>query len=105
MSVIFLVWLFLNPVKKFLNSLNLTLIISVTKLDNDKLYSVTVSAISTNGYEAIGEEQQILTPSFRRMQAFIVGSTVGLLILLAIVGITLYTKRHLFTSYHHEEKL
>lgn len=80
--------------------------LSVTQLDNDKLYIVTVHALSTNGYEApAADRTEILTPTFRKMQAFIVGSTVALLLLLAVVGITLYVKRHLFSSYHNDEKI
>lgn len=91
--------------KFFSEFLNLTrFLLLVTNLDNDRLYSVAVASISTNGYEALGEEQEILTPSFRTMQAFIVFSTVALLILLAIVGITLYVKRHLFSSSSYQEE-
>lgn len=77
---------------------------SVTELDDDKLYSIVVIALSTNGYEAAGEEKEIVTPAFKRMQAITIGTTVGLLILLTIVGVTLYLKRHLFTSYQNDEK-
>jgi hypothetical protein len=70
------------------------------------LYSIVVYALSTNGYEAASEEKEIMTPAFKRMQAITIGTTVvGLLILLTIVGVTLYLKRHLFTSYHNDEKI
>lgn len=63
----------------------------MNQLDNDELYSFQVFSVSTNQYESGSNEFEILTPKYsRQIQAITIGATTALLILLAIVGITLY---------------
>lgn len=62
-------------------------------------------SVSTNNYEAGSNEFELLTPRFGTIRIITISVTTGLLILLAIVGLTLYMKRHLFTNYHNDEKI
>lgn len=73
-------------------------------LDDGVLYSFQVSSVSTNNYEAYSSEFEILTPQYKVVQAITIGAVV-LLILLALAGVLFYMKRHLFTTYHNEEKV
>lgn len=73
-------------------------------LDDGVLYSFQVSSVSLNNYEAYSSEYEIITPHYRIVQAITMGS-VGLLILLAVAVVLFYIKRHLFTTYHHDDKV
>lgn len=77
----------------------------VLELDDNEVYSFQVFSLSTSNYEAGSNEFEILTPRFGTIRIVTISVTTGLLILLAIVGVTLYMKRHLFTSYHNDEKI
>ena len=77
----------------------------VLELDDNEVYSFQVFSVSTSNYEAGSNEFEILTPRFGTIRIVTISVTSGLLILLAIVGVTLYMKRHLFTSYHNDEKI
>lgn len=73
-------------------------------LDDGVLYSFQVSSVSLNNYEAYSKEYEILTPHYRVVQAITVGAVL-LLILLALAVVLFYMKRHLFTPYHHDDKV
>lgn len=73
-------------------------------LPEDETFNFQVFALSVTDYLAGSNEFEIIVPPYRRVRAIAIGSTIGLIILLTIASIYVYTKKRCYEPYKDSDE-